>query len=318
MITIVTSDRTLAGAQFRGGALWELVASLFLLGRGRVPQPYQDWAAPARAALGRPECEPLHYLADRPGWFPDFLLPTPPSGDVDAEVERLAAAAPERVRDEVRSTYGTAPPPALAPYVADPAGALARLGAAYASFWRRSLRPLLPRMHDLLDAEVLSRGRILASGGADTSLATLHPRIRWRRPRLDLVKPQRADLDARTRRLVLAPLVFGAGAMLVGWDDRTICVSYPVPSAVRLGDKVRRADSALVLLLGQGRAAVLAALERPASTRALAAQLDLAPSTVSEHLGLLLRAGLVVRHRAGRRVYYQVNVRGRALLELLG
>ncbi|HKE81992.1 MAG TPA: winged helix-turn-helix domain-containing protein, partial [Solirubrobacteraceae bacterium] len=76
-------------------------------------------------------------------------------------------------------------------------------------------------------------------------------------------------------------------------------------------------DERLELLLGHGRAAVLRALSRPSTTTELAARLSYAPSTVSAHLDVLSRAGLLERHRVQRRVFYGLNETGTALVTLL-
>jgi DNA-binding transcriptional ArsR family regulator len=62
---------------------------------------------------------------------------------------------------------------------------------------------------------------------------------------------------------------------------------------------------------------VLRALTVPATTTALATTLGLAPSTVSEHLSGLQAAGVVYRRRAGRRVLYELEPAGLALVNLL-
>jgi DNA-binding transcriptional ArsR family regulator len=76
-------------------------------------------------------------------------------------------------------------------------------------------------------------------------------------------------------------------------------------------------DDPLELLLGRSRAAVLLGLERPASTSALALRLGLSPSTVSGHLAVLDRAGVVSRRRAGRAVLYALTETGESLVGLL-
>ncbi|RQX07695.1 helix-turn-helix domain-containing protein, partial [Micromonospora globispora] len=74
----------------------------------------------------------------------------------------------------------------------------------------------------------------------------------------------------------------------------------------------------LAVLVGRGRAAVLRAVTRPATTAGLAATLGLAPSTVSEHLAALVAAGVVHRRRVGRRVLYGLEPAGVALVTLIG
>jgi DNA-binding transcriptional ArsR family regulator len=319
MIRITTSDHTLAAARLATPALWEVLGSLVLLGGGNLAWPYADWAQQARTVLGRPECEPLTYLAARRSYLPDFfdISPAAPHSDLDSELDRLQDVEPAWVREHLRRSFGDDVPPSLARYAVDPAGALAKLADGYASYWKRSLAPVWPSVRDVLDAEVLRRGQAMARFGADGLFAGLGDNVRWRRPQLQLARRSHAEVDAGERALILVPLVFGSEAMFVGWNDLAVFVPYQARGAVRLADPQRDAGS-LALLLGQGRAMVLQALVEPASTRLLAVRFGLAPSTISAHLAMLLRAGLVGRQRTGYRVYYQVNEKGRALLDLFG
>jgi DNA-binding transcriptional ArsR family regulator len=73
----------------------------------------------------------------------------------------------------------------------------------------------------------------------------------------------------------------------------------------------------LAQLVGASRARVLAALKQPRTTAELAADLELAASTVSAHLSALAEAGLLERQRSGRAVYYCLSNRGRKLVALM-
>ena len=70
-------------------------------------------------------------------------------------------------------------------------------------------------------------------------------------------------------------------------------------------------------VVGRTRARVLAAVRNPQTTVQVATRIGCATSTASEHLTDLHRAGLVVRRREGRYVYYELSERGRHLLALL-
>ena len=71
---------------------------------------------------------------------------------------------------------------------------------------------------------------------------------------------------------------------------------------------------ALADLLGPRRAAILGALDAPVSTTVLARRLGVSSASVSEHLGILRRAGLVRGRRAAREVLYARTAAGDALL----
>ena len=71
---------------------------------------------------------------------------------------------------------------------------------------------------------------------------------------------------------------------------------------------------ALARLLGQTRALVLAGLDQPLSTTALAALLELSPAGASRHLLALRDSGLVAATRHGHEVRYRRTALGSALL----
>ena len=212
-------------------------------------------------------------------------------------------------------------PPALQPYLERPDEALAALAECLEEYWRRTLAPSWPQMRALLEGEVISRARRLAQGGPQALLADLAPNISWDAPVLTVDKKYCGDVDAGGRGVVLVPVVFGQSASFVSVDGPwRPTISY-APRGIGLlwsrEDGVAENDVPLELLLGRGRATVLTALDEPASTGALALRLGVSPSTVSEHLAVLSRAGVVARRRAGRLVLYTLTPRGEELVELL-
>ena len=74
--------------------------------------------------------------------------------------------------------------------------------------------------------------------------------------------------------------------------------------------------SPLEVLLGMPRAALLRALDRPATAGELAARLRLVPSGITHHMQVLEPAGLVVRERRGQHVVVRRTARGARLVEL--
>jgi len=327
VIRITLSEDDLARTRVAYSPSWEAVSSSLLLVCPQKPGRtgwYEGWRETARAALEGVDLEPLAVLVrGQAGYLPDFLLPPPdePSPTFEAELERLRATVPQRVAAEARMTYPDETPDALLPYLERPDQALAALADALAEYWRRTLAASWPQMRALLEGEMITRARRLAQGGPHALLADLAPNISWEDPVLAIDKKHCGDVDAGGRGLLLVPVVFGFSAAFVSVDGPwRPTISY-APRGVGLlwsQNGEVEGDVPLELLLGRGRAAVLTALTEPASTSALALRLGVSPSTVSEHLAVLLRAGVVARRRAGRLVLYTPTPRGDRLVELLG
>ena len=88
---------------------------------------------------------------------------------------------------------------------------------------------------------------------------------------------------------------------------------YPPRGVGDLWAPQRESSDALADLLGRRRARILAALGSEATTTELARRLAASPGGVSEHLGVLRRAGLVRARRDGRAVLYSRTATGDVL-----
>jgi DNA-binding transcriptional ArsR family regulator len=300
--------------------MWEVVAGATLLLDPRPDGPYPKWTAEARRAIAGLDLDPVRALLLGEGYLPDFLLPLPgPGATFAGELAKVRAAPPKRVRHEVRLAYPDAAPPVARPYLDDPKAAVARLAETLEEYWRRTLAPQWPRMRALLEGEVLDRARRVAQHGPDGVFHELSPRIRWRPPRVEVDKRFECDVELGGAGLLLVPLVFAKAFMPVALDvPGEFALSYlPRGSACLWETPGEPAAEPIELLLGRGRAAVLQALGTTSSTSALSLALGVSPSTVSEHLAVLGRAGVVRRRRVGRLVHYDLTETGEALIGLL-
>jgi DNA-binding transcriptional ArsR family regulator len=326
VIRIELDEPTLARTRIAISPLWETVNSIFLLDRHpeNAPWPYDTWARHARAVLaGFPPDAAIRIYFGLTR-FPDFIQPVPPASAPTIEEElAILRATPAEVIDAQLADYEELPHyDRFRPFVERREQALAELADDLLAYHRAALGPWWPAMRAALDEEVLYRARALAMDGPDALLADLHERIRWERPILTLVKKVEHSFQALDKRLLLVPLIFSRGALTCTTDDpHVVAVSYQARGAALLADgppDPRRDPDGLEILVGRGRAAVLRALRRPATTAGIATELGLAPSTVSEHLSALAAAGVVHRRRVGRRVLYGLEPAGVALVTLLG
>ena len=326
MLRITLSEEDLARTRLAYSPSWETVASSLLLAHPEKPcgeNWYRGWRESARTAVADVDLEPLNVVTcGNAGYLPDFLLPPPdePSPTFEAELERLRRTDPRRVAAEARLAYADETPDALRPYLERPDEALETLADVLGEYWRRTLAPSWPQMRALLEGEVISRARRLARGGPDALLADLAPNISWEEPVLTVDKKYCGEVDAGGRGLLLVPVVFGLSAAFVSVEGPWRPTIAYAPRGVGLiwsQNGEDQGDVPLELLLGRGRATVLTELAEPASTSALALRLGVSPSTVSEHLAVLVRAGVAARRRAGRLVLYTLTPRGEQLVELL-
>ncbi|MFJ6580636.1 ArsR family transcriptional regulator [Streptomyces sp. NPDC004288] len=317
--------------------LWETYGSIGLLstGRGLAPWPYARWDRAARRSLTRADVTVpgwlVHLHRARGGVLPSFLLvvPCPTRGDLAADLAALAAVPAARVREELEQWFPQGIPAEVRPLYADPRTRLAELCDVLPRYRRAALAPYEASLRVATEEDILLRARILATRGPERLLGSLRG-LRLSRHG-DVLRLHGAGTPGRTAvadvsRLVLVPLVFGAGAPYAATGpDGTTAVAYRAEGAAALlgearpsGKRDTGAEPApgdrLEILLGRSRAGVVRGLVAPTTTSDLAAALGLAPSTVSEHLAALVAAGVVRRRREGVRVLYELDGPGVALL----
>ena len=333
MIRIHLDSAALARTRIAVSPLSESIAAVELVYRHgpRAPWPYTAWSEHGWQVLRTVErTAPLRLyalLAEHQhslGPTPDLFEPIPevPAADLGEELDALRNTPPELVEEQYAKHFARGVPEFLKPYREDRAAALGALADGLAEFWRLAVAPHWPRMRAALDEEVLLRARSLAALGPESLLAGLGGRTEWDPPVLSLPKVKESLVTAAAdQRLLLVPLVFAQDRVSNSTDHPKILrVSYQARGAALLAGGTppppRDEPDRLVPLIGSRRAAVLRGLASPATTSALATQLGLAPSTVSEQLTALVAAGVVHRRRSGRSVLYGLEPAGEVLLAL--
>jgi DNA-binding transcriptional ArsR family regulator len=323
MLTAVISFRfgaeDLLRTRFAMSPLFELLRALRLAYSPRPPGVLARWVPPARERLGDDlDLRLLRSLIGESGYSPDFLAPPPrsPVPDVAEELARLRATPPEQVARELGWRYPRGGPALARPLLADTPRVLAALADLMAELWSRLLAPDWPAIRAVLEADVEHRGRALMAGGSLEVFRDLHPAVRWSRSALRVDRPYDATVDLAGRGLLLIPVAFGwpevATMIDPPWQPALL---YPPRGVGTLwAPRAERDLGAIGALIGERRARLLAALDAPAATIDLAGRLRASPAGVSEHLGVLRRAGLVTARRAGRRVVYARSPAGDALL----
>jgi DNA-binding transcriptional ArsR family regulator len=173
-------------------------------------------------------------------------------------------------------------------------------------------------------AELARRIPVLAAGGHEELLGTLHPRLRWRENGLDRTGFD-GEWDLHGLGMVLMPSAFWTGDPLFSSGDDglrphvLIYAAHPRGLSGRASarDGLRADPSAgdgLAALLGPTRAAVLRALAAPRGTAELAGVVGISPASASEHAKVLREGCLIETLREGRAVRHSLTALGRTML----
>jgi DNA-binding transcriptional ArsR family regulator len=323
-IEVRSEDLTMS--RFALSPLWELIHALRLLAG---IAPYQDgtvlrpWLARTRdryRALAREADLEVVLALQPPGYGADFLSPVPTdlSTTIDDLLSQVRSTPVTQAHREVGEALQRQPADPrvrrivtsdrVADYAADV------LSAA----WQALLEPEWPTLRAILERDVVYRAGQLASRGWAAALAGLDPALRWQQGRIELgrwLQDEEAELGGRG--LLFVPSVFVWPRLAVSLDPPwPPALVYPARGVAVLWERPGRPrpGAALDRLLGPSRAAILLALEQPASTTQLAASLGQSLGGTGDHLAVLHAGGLLTRARSGRSVLYRRTPVGDALV----
>jgi len=324
VIRLAVGPDDLAQSRFAISPLWELVHAMRSLGgrnpRGGPAQPWVDRARDRFRELRRSADVDAVLVLQPEGYGVDFLLP--PSRSVATTVENLLEVVRTTPLDQARREIARAL--ALGPQPAPRVLAVLRrddvtmyLADVMAQAWELLLAPDWPQLRAILERDVVHRAGRLASGGWAAALADVHPQVRYADGSIEMpARVDEADVDLAGRGLLLVPSVFVWPHVAYGFDPPwPPALIYPARGVAALwGREPTGTPEGLARLLGPTRAAVLTALEEPATTTQLVAALHLSVGGVGDHLAALRDAGVVSRARTGRSVLYTRTAVGDALV----
>lgn len=293
------------------------------LGLPQPPPGLAAWRHTARRSLPAAAAPALALCSAHPHHLPDFLTPQPSAG-TPTFADELAAAlddpsAPVQTDTIAFAAVARTTGKVVEDLVAEPDRGRRALARSFAALHRAVLAPDWPRLHAELAADVAHRARVAARHGVEAMLATLSPDlVRWEYPWLEYAGPPGPDYELRGRGLVLVPSMFLTDGVHRQLNDRQQpMLFYPARTARTFWGGAPGPDGTLAGQLGAARAAALRALaQRPGcGTLDLAAELGVAPSTASEHVAHLRRAGLATTVREGGRARHAPAPLGWHLLD---
>ncbi|MFJ2517193.1 DUF5937 family protein [Streptomyces griseoviridis] len=307
--------------RFALSPLWETQEVVRMLKRPERQGYHAHWLRrSARVAAGL-DLTGLWLLMPQKGHCPDWLCPPPlgPAVTFEEEIAAVRATDPEQAREDTAKSLACTPGATESArgrrWLRDPAGMVGELTDLMETAWRALIAPDWPRLRTLLEADVAFHSRRLAEVGLGGLLPEMNRRFGWREGTLTVDMRLEHDRHLDGQGLVLMPSVFVWPDVISTFEPPwQPTVVYPARGIGGLWSRpADRAPDVLVRLLGRGRAAVLAALDEPAGTAALARRLGLSPSSVSAHLTLLRDAGLLTARRYGHQVLYERTPLGIAL-----
>ncbi|MEV6008922.1 DUF5937 family protein [Streptomyces sp. NPDC051976] len=257
-------------------------------------------AALATASPGIPD-----FISPQPAAFDSdphdqlHLVATTPTDRVDYEVTSHLPG-PQRDRTDLSSRSGTLLRRAMDRGERDFANQVAsQLG----QFWDIAVSPHWAQLHHQMHSDISRRAVTSARDGFHQMIKSLGPAFTWNAGSLELTFPLcDQNVSASAQGVMFVPSVFGTPNMS--------CIDGPEAPGPRLPMITYPVDALppkqnLPELIGTTRAEILAELTQPQTTESLARRLHLSRATVSYHLQILHRAGLLQRTRQTRHVYYQ-------------
>ncbi|MFK4084142.1 DUF5937 family protein [Kribbella sp. NPDC020789] len=299
MLTYVLTSRDLEEVRFALSPAMETVLSLRALrDPGRFPLQL-PWVRAVQPLLADLDWTVLGCLVNDTMGSPDFLTPRPtsPLTQFADELEIVAAVDRETFEQQLAAINGG--PTSLTP---------GRVKQALDDYWQTVMAPYWGRMRTILSADITYRGHVLTQQGTGAMLNELGPAISYSQ---GLLKVDKVSEISRTekvdgRGLILQPTLFGPHAVIPYDPGAEPFLGYPPRGQANLWTVVEPpTPQDLAQLIGTARARILQLLTHPRTTTDVAAELQVTPSAVSQHLQLLRRTGLVEPQRAGKQVLYR-------------
>ncbi|NUR27075.1 MAG: winged helix-turn-helix transcriptional regulator [Catenulispora sp.] len=282
-----------------------------------------QWRARASQALDSRNLRLLAALSSpvhNKGYAVDFISPEPAAfdNDIEQELHHVATTGTERVGHELLCALTGHPMVPITPTLTRSAPAVLlkaaergehflaeQVAAELEQFWKLALAPHWSHIRQSLEDDITARATITARNGFDHMIGGLHPNLTWQDGGLNIHLPVPDAREVTATAVILAPSVF-----VHVFDYLIDPADAPARRVPTITYRAIRSPSAsrprLDELIGTTRVHLLAALATPHSTDELAERLHLSRSTVSYHLQILYRAGLLHRNQHNRVVYYQV------------
>lgn len=311
MIELRLTPADLSLVRFAYSPLAEVAESLCMLAKGRREPVHEPWLREARERMRGLDTELLGAVVPPRPVLASFLFvgAQSPLTTIECQLAVLSTSDPDWIRTELEGVWAGGPmPDAAVRLVKDGRAGVRRIADAMHAYWQATMEPHWPRMRAAFDADLTHRVARLTAGGLNAVLADLHPQVSADGLTIGVATGRHsATHDLAGRGLLLIPSVFAWPRLMVAvGPPNTPAISYGLRGVRTVWEQApaRTDGDALGALLGRTRATILARLDLPLTTTRLAELTGLSAPTVSQHLSILRRCGLVTSRRAGRNVLY--------------
>ena len=305
------SVEALGNTRFVYSPMAEVACSLRLLAAGKPSFVMRPWFEGVSEQLDDVPMDLLSAIVPPGRYAPDFMFPfsSDPRITIDQQIDELAAVPTDSIRRDLLECWPGQRLPGQLQGLVDGSAPGAVIGEAVGLYWRRAIAPYWSRIRAVLDDDVSYRGSRALGDGMLGLLEDLHPDVTLCNEVLRVDKPQHPDATYEGSEIILLPSVFVWPNVLIGHEGPNVfSLTYAARGVGRVWEGLPTAHGAgndLGALLGRNRAGILRRLEIPMTTTQLARELGQSPGTVSQHLSVLKRNGLLDSWRSGRSVLYR-------------
>lgn len=322
MIEFRLSPDSLGRAKFARSPIAEVATSLRAAAApldGPIVHPYLREAG---RQLSTGDLHLLRAIVPQGSCVPDFMFAwsVDPRTTIADQLTDLLELPDEELARDIRAVWRDRPmpEPARRTITTGRAGREA-LVQAISNYWDIAIAPQWTRMRAVIDDDISYRATRVLAGGLYDLLTDLHSEVTLHSSVLCVDKPHLPNAAYLEAELTLVPSVFAWPQLVVAQArPGQFELVYPARGIGRTRSVTSADETAdpLGALLGRTRAAILRRLVIPMSTTHLAAELGQSPGTVSEHLAILRRSGLVTSWRSGRNVMYRITPLASSVVEV--
>lgn len=312
MIGVRLKGADLGRIRFAHSPLVEVTESLWMLSSRRIQPLHRTWYDETRGKLGRIDLALLAAVVPARPVLARFLLPgaSDPATTIQEQLRVVSQLPADELRQQIEDVWrGDPMPPKAHELISDGPAGPPRLAEVLWQYWVIAVEPYWRQLRAVYDDDVAFRATTLAKSGVSALLGELHPQISVDDDVIWIDKPRDRRQDLPDGGLLLVPSAFAWPNLIFEYGDNgTASLTYAVRGVANVWGSHQPMpvdDDPLGSLLGRTRAAILISLAIPHSTTELALKLTVSPPSVSQHLSVLRRNGLVTSWRKGRSVLYR-------------